>query len=157
MNRNSLIITLLMPILLMLYSCEDNTFYEKFDHIDQEVWNIDSVLHFEIDIVDSLQYFDMYIDIRNTIDFETQYFYVFMTSEFPNGFIGTDTLGFIMSDPFGKWTGNGSGRIKENRFLYKTKVRFAHKGVYKFSVSQGMREENVKGIADFGMALIYHK
>jgi len=126
-------------------------------NIKNETWHIDSTLHFEFDITDSNQYYTFYINIRNNIDFETQYFYVFLTSEFPNGYIGKDTLGFIISTPAGKWTGKGNGRLKDNKFLYKNQVRFPRKGVYKFSIQQGMREENVKGIANFGMTLLKYK
>lgn len=148
---------LILGIGFILSSCSDKVFYEKIDHIDHEVWNIDTVLHYEFEITDSLQFYNMYIHVRNSVDFETQMFYVFMTTEFPDGFIGKDTLGCIISDPYGKWTGKGMGRLKDNRFLYKPKVRFAQKGTYKFSVVHGMREENVKGIADFGMSLYYYK
>ncbi len=153
MKKYLAILYLFLSFTAAMTSCSDKVYYEKIEHIDNEVWNIDSVLHFEIDITDSLQYYNMYINIRNTVDFETQYFYVFMTTEFPNGYIGKDTLGFILSDPYGQWTGTGIGRIKENRFLFKPQVRFAHKGTYKFTVVQGMREDNVKGIADFGISL----
>jgi len=134
-------------------SCNGKVFYEKIDHIDNEVWNVDSLLHYEIEITDSLQFYNIYINIRNTVDFETQYFYLFLTSEFPNGYIGQDTLGCILCDPYGKWTGKGAGRIKENRFLFKPKVRFDQKGIYKFTVRQAMRNDNVKGISDFGISL----
>lgn len=144
-------------IVLSLFSaCKRGTFYEKIDSIDQETWDVDSVLYYEIDITDSLQFYDMYIHIRNTIDFRTQYFYVFMTTEYPNGYTGKDTLGFVISDPYGKWTGTGTGRIKDNLFLFKPKVRFVRKGVYKISVIHGMREKRVTGITDFGIRLDYH-
>jgi gliding motility-associated lipoprotein GldH len=134
-------------------SCNGKVFYEKIDHIDNEIWNVDSALHYEMEITDSLQYYNLYINVRNTVAFETQYFYVFLTSEFPNGYIGQDTLGCVLCDPYGKWTGKGVGRLKENHFLFKPKVRFAQKGIYKFTVRQAMREDNVKGISDFGMSL----
>ncbi|MDR3046850.1 MAG: gliding motility lipoprotein GldH [Bacteroidales bacterium] len=138
-------------------SCTHRNYYHEIYPIHGEVWNIDSVLHFNIDIIDSLQYFDFYIDIRNNTDFETQNFYIFLTSEFPNGYIGTDTLGFVICNPFGKWTGKGNSRIKENRFTYKTNIRFSTTGTYKFSVLQGMRKNKVKGITDFGLCLTKSK
>lgn len=145
----------ILLIALSFISCNHQVFYEKVDHIPHETWNIDSVLHYEVEITDSLEFYNMYIHLRNTVDFETQYFYVFMTTEFPNGYIGKDTLGFVVSDLYGKWTGTGMGRIKDNFFLFKKQVRFAHKGTYKFSVVQGMRQEDVKGISDFGLSLHY--
>jgi hypothetical protein len=39
--------------------------------------------------------------------------------------------------------------------VLKPKVRFQQKGEYIFSAQQAMREENLKGIADFGITLQY--
>jgi gliding motility-associated lipoprotein GldH len=114
---------------------------------------MDSVLQYEVHITDSMQFYDIYIHVRNTTDFETQNFYVFLTTEYPNGFTGKDTLGCILCDARGQWTGKGSGRVKENRFVYKRNVRFPLTGIYKFTAVQGMRDKQVKGIADFGMSL----
>ena len=141
--------------LLLFASCGGKVFYEKIDHIEGEVWHVDSVLHYEIDVTDSLQFYNMYVNIRNTVDFETQHFYLFMTTEFPNGYVGKDTLGCVICDPYGKWTGKGVGRIKDNHFLYRAKVRFPVTGTYKFSVQQGMREDEAKGISEFGLSLYY--
>ena len=82
-----------------------------------------------------------------------KYFYIFFTTEFPNGYVATDTLGCILSDPFGKWKGKGNGRIKDNRFLFKPKVCFHQKGIYRFTVQQAMRDDNLKGIANFGITV----
>lgn len=153
--KRVLFIPLLAVTLLLFSACGRKIFYEKIVPIPNEVWNIDSILHFEFEITDSMQFYNIYFDIRNSIDFETQNFYIFLNSEFPNGDTGRDTLGFIMSDPYGKWNGRGNGRVKDNQFLYKAKVRFPRTGTYKFSAVQGMREDDVRGITDFGMALYY--
>ena len=152
MKRFYLVFASLFSI-IMWSSCTKNIFYEDMKSIKNETWHVDSTLYFEFNITDPNQYYTFYINIRNNIDFETQYFYVFLTSEFPNGYIGKDTLGFVICTPAGEWTGKGNGRLKDNKFLYKKQVRFPHEGTYKFSIQQGMREENVKGITNFGMAL----
>ena len=153
--KNILCLTSLWGMLLLFTSCGGKVFYEKIDHIEDETWFIDSLLHYEVDITDSLQFFNMYVNLRNTVDFETQHFYLFMTTEFPNGYIGKDTLCCVVCDPYGKWTGKGMGRIKDNHFLYRAKVRFPMTGLYKFSVEQGMRADTVRGISDFGISLYY--
>ncbi|MCQ2286951.1 MAG: gliding motility lipoprotein GldH [Bacteroidales bacterium] len=154
MNKFSFLFLLL--VLLGLSSCK-NAFYEKMDSLPDEVWNIDTVLSYEVEITDSLQYYNFYVNIRNTTDFETQNFYIFLTTTFPDGFSARDTLGCVMCDPHGRWTGKGNGRIRENKFLLKPKVRFADKGVYRFDVQQAMRSDNVKGIADFGISIYPYK
>ncbi len=95
----------------------------------------------------------MDISLRNTTDFETQNFYVFMKTTFPDGHSDQDTLGFILCDQFGQWTGKGQGRIKDNKFLFQPKVRFPQTGKYTFTVTQAMRTDKVKGISDFGSIL----
>ena len=107
----------------------------------------------KVDITDSMAYYNMYIHLRNTTDFETQNFYVFMKTQYPDGHSEQDTLGFIVCDKFGKWTGKGQGRIKDNMFLFQPKIRFPRTGTYTFTVTQGMRTDKVKGISDFGITL----
>jgi len=143
--------------LLLFYACNQQVFYEKNDNIPNEIWNKDSALIYQFEIIDSLQYYDIYIDVRNSVDFQTQNFYIFLTTIFPSGYIGKDTLGAILCDNYGVWKGKGSGRLKDNRFLFKSKVRFAQKGVYKMKVYQAMRDDNLKGIANFGVTLYKHK
>ena len=157
MKRFSLLLLILFLFIILWNSCTKNIFYNDIKSIKNETWHVDSVLHFEFNITDPNQYYTFYINIRNNTDFETQYFYVFLTSEFPNGYVGKDTLGFINCTPIGEWTGKGNGRLKDNQFLYKKQVRFPQEGVYKFSIQQGMREDNVKGIANFGMTLFVYK
>lgn len=148
---------LLMMAFLGLFSvsCHRNVFYEKMVTMEGESWNINNKVEYEFEITDSMTFYDFYINVGNNVDFETQNFYMFMTTEFPNGYIAQDTLGCILSDPYGNWTGKG-GRIKENKFLFKPKVRFPQTGKYKFTMVQAMREDDVKGIAYVGITLNKH-
>ena len=149
---------LLLISLLSLFlanSCQKKVFYEKIDPLPDEVWHIDSLLHYDFTIEDTLACFNMYINIRNSVDFETQNFYIFMTTTFPNGDTAVDTLGCFISDIYGKWTGKGLGRVRENRFLFKSNIRFPQKGNYHIDVQQAMRADKVKGIVDFGISLNY--
>jgi len=136
-------------------SCNHKTFYHKTLRIQNEAWNMDSTLVYEFSIIDSLQFYNFYIDVRNTTDYPYQNLYLFFTTQFPDSTIFTDTLNCILCDVYGRWTGKGSGKIKENRFVLKSKVRFQQKGDYVFSVQQAMRETDLKGITDFGITLQY--
>ena len=147
---------ILLPVFILLVccvSCNKNVYYSDIQNLPDEKWDIKKPLTFTVDITDSMQYFDMYMHVRNTTDFQTQNFYVFMNTKYPDGHSEQDTLGFILCDKFGKWTGKGHGYLKENQFLFKPKVRFARCGTYTFTVQQAMREESLPGIAEFGIAL----
>jgi gliding motility-associated lipoprotein GldH len=136
-------------------SCNHNTFYHKTIILPNETWNVDSTLVYEFTITDSLQFYNFYLDVRNTTSYPKQNFWIFFTTQFPDGSKFTDTLNCILSDAYGRWNGKGSGRVKDNRFLFKPKVRFQQKGDYIFSVQQAMRTVDLKGITDFGITLQY--
>ena len=151
--RNSSIFSLLLLICTLFSSCNKNTFYHKTDFFPDESWSADTTLNYEFTILDSLQFYNFYVDVRNSIDYPYQNLYLFFTTQFPDGSRFTDTLNCILCDAYGRWTGKGSGRIKENRFTLKSKVRFQQKGDYIFSTQQAMREDDLKGITDFGITL----
>ena len=145
----------LIPLLCLFLSCDHKTFYQKTDTLPNEIWNLDTVFVYEFDILDAAQYYNFYIDVRNTVDYPYQNLYLFFTTQFPDNSVFTDTLNCILSDAYGHWTGKGFGRIKENRFLLKSNVRFPQTGTYIFVAQQAMRENDLKGIASFGITLQY--
>ena len=150
--RNFCFFSLLL-LVCALFSCNHNTFYHKTDVFPNETWNANTTLNYEFSILDSLQFYNIYVDVRNNTDYPYQNLYLFFTTQFPDNSRFTDTLNCILCDAYGRWTGKGSGRIKENRFTLKSKVRFQQKGDYIFSVQQAMREDDLKGITDFGITL----
>ena len=136
-------------------ACNQNTFYHKTDTLPNETWNMNHILDYKVNITDSLQYYSFFIDIRNTTDYSNQNLWVFFTTQSPDNNVFTDTLNCIISDAYGRWTGKGSGRIRDNRLVFKSKVRFPRTGTYIFSAQQAMRTNDLKGIADFGITLLY--
>jgi len=138
-----------------MFSCNQNIFYHKTDTFPTDIWNADTTLIYPFTIIDSLQYYNIYVDVRNTINYPCQNLYLFFTTQFPDNSKFTDTLKCVLCDVYGGWAGKGSGRIKENRFTLKSKVRFQQKGNYIFSVQHAMRDIDLKGITDFGITLQY--
>lgn len=140
-------------VLVLCSACHGKVFYSDIQSIPNEQWDVSEPLTFKVNIEDSMQYFNMFIHLRNTTDFETQNFYVFLRTTYPDGHAEQDTLNFILCDPYGKWTGKGQGRVKDNKFIFQPKVRFPFNGEYTFTVTQAMRVDKVKGISDFGISL----
>jgi len=143
----------LFALTLLCSACNSNVYYSDIKSIPNEKWDVTEPLTFTVNIEDSMQYYNMFIHLRNTTDFETQNFYVFMRTTYPDGHAEQDTLRFILCDPYGKWTGKGQGRIKDNKFLFQKNIRFPFNGEYTFTVTQGMRVDKVNGVSDFGISL----
>lgn len=151
------IVGVLWLIVFITTSCNQDIFYEKIDKIPNETWNVNNKLVYEFEIKDSMAFYDIYINVRNTTDYPYQNLYIFLTNQFPSGIQMVDTLGCVLCDPFGKWYGKGNGNMKENKFLLRKQVRFQQKGKYIFTVQQGMREDDLKGIANFGITFENYK
>jgi len=146
---------MIVILLCFFSSCDHKIFYQKTDSLPNETWNLDTTFVYEFTILDVAQYYNFYIDVRNTTAYPYQNLYLFFTTQFPDGAVFTDTLNCILSDAYGRWKGKGSGRIKENRFVLKSTVRFPQTGTYIFSAQQAMRDDDLKGIASFGITLQY--
>ena len=142
-------------LLLTVASCRRGVFYEEILPVKNETWTLDDTLHFTFDITDTMQYYTIYMDIRNSIDYEMQNLYLFMDSEDPRGNVNRDTLEFLLADAHGNWVGKGNGRLKDYQYLFYPKVRFPYSGTYRFSFVQAMRTEKLEGIANFGLTLYY--
>lgn len=141
----------LLALVVFFTACDYRVFYEKIDHFSGEEWFKDSVLTYPIEIKDSMEFYNIYLTVRNSTDYQTQMLYVFLTTEFPTGALAKDTLGCTIATPRGEWTGKGKGRLRDNEFLLKENVRFPIKGHYRFTVEQAMRTNPLTGIESFGI------
>ncbi len=134
-------------------SCDQNRYYEKNEAIDQNIWYYRDAKTFEVDIVDSLQAFNFYINVRNTIDYEYANLYFFIKTELPNGKLAVDTIECQLANLEGKWLGSGSSEFRDNSFILRQNMRFTQKGMYRFYLKHGMRSDSLQGIADVGIRL----
>jgi gliding motility-associated lipoprotein GldH len=141
-------------IFLMVFtSCDPGRIYDESYAIENARWNRDSVYLYEVNIIDSMQLHNFYINIRNNTDYPYSNIYLFVTTEFPNGHSTTDTIECILADKGGKWLGKGSGRIKDNQIMLQQALRFPLGGIYHFILEQGMRDNHLKGIEDIGIRI----
>lgn len=77
---------------------------------------------------------------------------MFVHSKYPNGYSDIDTLEFFLADPTGKWLGDNSGTIVENRALL-SKGLFPATGTYTFTFEQAMRNDSLPEILDVGLSV----
>jgi gliding motility-associated lipoprotein GldH len=140
-------------VLILLVSCDKSVYYEKNHDISNEDWFIENELNHELEIRDTMDIFNMFFHIRNSVDYGYSNLFLFVKTTFPNGQMSRDTLECILADKSGKWYGKGRGKYRDSKILFKPQVRFPLQGVYKIDVQQAMREEPLKGIANVGISL----
>jgi len=143
----------ILTISIILFSCTSNIFYDKNIEINNSVWNTDSTAIFNVTVEDTINYFDFYLNLRNTTDYKYSNIYFFIDTKFPDGNHTQDTVECLLSDKKGKWYGSGIGKVKSNSYLLKREIKFLQKGVYSFEIQQAMRTRNLNGIKNIGITI----
>ncbi|NNL15860.1 MAG: gliding motility lipoprotein GldH [Flavobacteriaceae bacterium] len=144
---------------MILFSCDPDRVFDEYRSIPAE-WNKDSLITFNVTPPDSINAYNVFVNLRNTIDYKYSNLFLIVITKFPHGKVITDTLEYRMADQNGKFLGSGFTDLKENKFWYKEKVVFEESGEYKFSIQHAMRENNevdgiidLQGITDVGLRI----
>lgn len=151
--------SVLFVAIVSLVSCDEDRVFDQYKSIPG-AWNKDSVITFDLNNIDSVQAYDLFINIRNNNNFSYSNLFLIAQIQFPQGKVITDTLEYQMATPGGEWLGTGFGDVKENKLWYKEDVRFTEPGQYKVSIQQAMRKsgseegiEDLEGITEVGLRI----
>jgi gliding motility-associated lipoprotein GldH len=148
-KKNSVVAALILVITL-LTSCDSNRIYDESLTVDKEGWHKDDVKVFSFDIQDTISALSLYVNIRTSIDYPYSNMYLFLHSEYADGYVDKDTLEFILAQPDGKWLGESSGTVVENKMLISRGGRFGAAGKYTFKIEHAMREDILPEVLDVG-------
>jgi gliding motility-associated lipoprotein GldH len=144
---------------VMFLSCDDSAkVWEQTQSVDNCKWNMEEILQYTMPVDDTVSWFNLLLDLRNRTDYSYSNIYLFVKTEAPNGAFSVDTLEYSLAYDTGEWTGRGgSSGFKENRFPFRTTVRFPVKGDYSINIRHGMRDTVLTGIATVGVRLEHVK
>ncbi|WP_276389111.1 gliding motility lipoprotein GldH [Eudoraea chungangensis] len=157
--------TLLYLLLLWFFiSCNDKLVVSEYQANPSGIWAKDDVKQFAFTPMDTINSYDLFIDLRNDDSFAYSNLFIIADLTDPNGKVQRDTIEFQMAAPDGQWLGKGLGSIKENKLWYKENVNFTVNGVYMLELSHAMRKNgdaegivNLAGITDVGFSIEKHK
>lgn len=145
----------LLLIVVTLFSCNSNVIYDEYIAIEKENWKKENVATFEVEVKDTINPHNLFINIRNKGEYPYSNLYLFVTINGPDGNYTKDTVNCILADDRGKWKGKGAGNLWDYQQPYLGNVKFAHKGKYTVSYEQAMRaEDGLKGISDIGLKIV---
>jgi gliding motility-associated lipoprotein GldH len=146
-------------ISIVLFSCDKRRVFDQYQQVG-EAWHQDSIVKFKFDAPDTIQPYDMFINIRNNNDYPFSNIFLIVSMENPVGEIRKDTLEYLMANPDGTLLGSGFSDFKESKLFYKERLRFSKSGTYKIGIQHAVRslgkisgEENLKGIRDVGFRI----
>jgi gliding motility-associated lipoprotein GldH len=139
--------------ILILASCNSNVVFEKNVKIPDYRWDLNNVVALDVDMKDTINLHNIYINVRNASGYQFSNLFLFLTTKTPKGESARDTVELILADPSGKWLGSGMGDIWDNRILFKKDFRFAESGLWHFELAQAMRVNPLPQIMDVGLRI----
>ena len=132
---------LLFFLIVGFVSCQNENKKELYHSFNNNTWNTDSIVSFELDNIDTTSSHDLYLMVRHTTNFKFQNLFLFTNFENQQ-----DTLELFLSENSGRWLGKGFGEIKELKIRIKENVNFKENQDQIFSVEQAMRYEDLEKI-----------
>ena len=151
-NSIKAVVLLLFPLLIA--GCSGNVVFQDSKVFPSCGWDKDSVVVFKHMVADTSGTYDIIIDIRNDGNYRYQNFWLFVNSISPDLREFTDTLECVLANNYGKWIGKGGGSLHQLPVSFMQQIKFPKRGVYKFELIQGMREDTLVGIHDIGLRII---
>ncbi len=114
---------------------------------------MNNIVRLDAEITDTVSLHNIYVNIRNAGGYQFSNLYLFLTTHTPKDQESRDTVELTLADDHGRWLGNGSGDIWDNRILFKRKFRFPEAGMYHFELQQAMRVNPLPQILDAGLRI----
>lgn len=137
----------------LFVSCNKNVVYSEYQKIPEEGWKTENKLTYTVDIKDNKPFHNVYLTVRHADFYPFSNLFVFLTTTYPDGKISVDTLECILANKKGEWQGDGAGDLWDNKIPLKQNLIFPQTGKYTFTFEQGMRQNPLPLILDFGMVI----
>ncbi len=143
----------IITLLLTLAACNKGELYNDTHDIPNSTWDASNTINFNFQIIDTLQPYDVFINIRHTSQYKYRNLFLFIETTSPAGHTVRDTFECMLADKRGRWYGSGWGDMYESKVPYKRLVRFPKAGTYSIELKQAMRTKKLKHIPDIGIEI----
>ena len=137
---------------LLVVSCDTGVVIDEYHHLGSEGWSWDEPVQFDVDVTDTVNEFNILIQLRHTTEYPMSNLYMFLDLVGPSGQSMRDTIQFILAEPDGRWIGKGNGKLRELRFMYRKRTQFPDPGTYRIRLDQAMRVETLP-VSDVGIRI----
>lgn len=159
--RSNLLVGLVL-LTFVFASCDSNRVFDEYRSVPNQ-WNKDTLVTFTFKAPDTINPYNLYINLRNNNDYKYNNLFLIASIRYPHGKVEKDTLEYKMAKANGAFLGTGFSDIKENKLWYKgyeSPFVFSEDGEYEVTIQQAMREsgkvrgvENLEGITDVGFRI----
>ncbi|MCA0430872.1 MAG: gliding motility lipoprotein GldH [Bacteroidetes bacterium] len=138
---------------LILSACNKSVVYSKYITFKDNEWFAKDKAIFDVEISDNSNLNDISLMIRHADSYPFSNIFLFVTTKYPDGKTLTDTMEVVLANSKGEWQGNGAGDIFDLTVPIKKNVKFPQTGKYQFIFEQGMRQDPLQMMMDFGFEI----
>lgn len=151
--KHGLRVLLAVVVAASFTSCGGKVFYSSEQVVDEHCWPMHKVLNYDVEVVDTAQLYNFFVDLRLTEDYPYANTFLFIGTTFPDGSVAMDTLECPVAAPDGRWLGKRSGRYIDNRYYFHKTLRFPMQGTYRFGIEQALRDSCATGFKAVGFRI----
>jgi len=123
---------------ILLIACDSKSVFSEYTSVSSN-WNKDEKVTFNFSAPDTINKYNMFINVRNDKTFAFSNLFLIVHMNFPDGKVISDTLEYEMAEPNGQWLGKGLTALKESKLWYKENVTFPNSGDYNIQIEHAMR------------------
>ncbi len=140
-------------LLSLLFSCDSERLFEQNINLEERYWRVDEPMIFEIKIEDSSKPYNIYYNVRNSLDYPYARLFIQYTLADSTGLQIDKKLNsqFLFDQKTGKPLGqSGIGDVFDHQFLLIEKQVFNYPGKYQLRIEQFNRQDTLRGILAVG-------
>lgn len=141
-------------LFLLLSACSQNSIYEKNTTIDNQLWFHRQVPEFEVHTIDTVQYFDVFVNLRHSSSYKYSNLSLIVEEVNPKKEEKAYRLEIELAESDGRWKGIGTGNVLSYEVPLLKDYHFADTGTYIFKIKQNMNVNPLPGILDVGIQVV---
>ncbi len=138
-------------VVLMHFSCDSSRILDSNVEIPSAKWSISDKKEFNFVIEDTLSNYNVFVNIRNSNDYQYRNLYLYMEMTSPSNKFFRDTVEVMLAESDGRWKGKGVGSLWQSQIPILKGVKMLESGQYNISMVHGMRHDTLKAITDVGI------
>jgi len=143
----------LIACFLGLISCSDHALLDRNKAIENNLWLNKNVPEFSVNVEDANKPYNLYLNLRNTMEYPFSSIYVLVHQKNPDASKKTYRVKVELSNREGLWLGKSAGAIFNHQARFLRGYFFPDSGTYTFQLEQNMRLDPIPGINDVGLRI----
>ncbi len=136
-----------------IFSCGPNYIYDQTFEIAEDGWAYKDTLDFEVEITDTLEIYNLYLDIEHATNFAKQNIYILIYTSFPSGERIKERVAIDFADKMGQWYGDCNTEKCNLRVNIQQGAFFNLLGKHTITIEQYMRINPLPGIKNIRLRI----